>query len=121
MTLPRIVDPGRRQRPMTPQRVEAMSRHIREHWGKRPVQEIAEIAGESYNVISRRAADMGMPRLGTCPGGIRGNQVRHALPRVPKGFPAGTLRWARENASADREAAMILAMSGKDVRFLGWR
>jgi hypothetical protein len=104
---------------MTPERVEALSAHITEHWGKLPVMQIAGIAGESYSLVSKRAAEMGMPRLKQGQGGA--SATAPALPPLPKGIPAATLAWARASASVSREAAMILALSGKDVRRLGWR
>jgi hypothetical protein len=105
-------------RTMLPPRIEALSAHIREHWGKIPVREIAEIAGESYSLVTKRAADMGMPRLGT-------RSLNDASivgrPSPPKGISADVLKVAREIASVNRDAAMILALAGNDVRKLGWR
>jgi hypothetical protein len=105
-------------RTMLPPRIEALSAHIREHWGKLPMMQIAEISGESYSLVSKRAAEMGMPRLSTrslSDASIVGR------PAAPKGIPAGVLKVAREIASVNRDAAMILALAGNDVRKLGWR
>jgi hypothetical protein len=103
---------------MTPDRIRALTRHIREHWGKIPVRLIAEKAGESYSLVAKHAATMGMPRL---PPRSPGDTFAVSRPPGPNGYSAVTLRWARENAWDDREAAMICAMTGKDVRNIGWR
>ena len=109
----------RRHSASRPQRLAAMDRHIRAHWGTMPVAKIAEIAGETYGSISARASQLGMPKLKTADG----YQIARlgGIPSAPKGIPAATLAWARENAAVDREAAMILALTGRDVRGLGWR
>jgi hypothetical protein len=101
---------------MTPERIGALTRHIREHWGKIPVRLIAEKAGESYSLVAKHAADIGMPRL---PKRAAGGPSINVVPPAPNGYSAETLKWARENAGEDREARMILAMIGKDVR--KWR
>jgi hypothetical protein len=106
-------------RTMLPPRIEALSAHIREHWGKIPVMQIAALAGESYSLVTKRAAEMDMPRLKQGQGGA--SATAPAIPPLPKGIPEATLSWARASASVNREAAMILALSGKDVRKLGWR
>jgi hypothetical protein len=99
------------------ERIADLPRHIREHWGTRPIQEIAKIAGVSYSLVCKRAVDMGMPPLKQGQGGGLGPPI----PSPPKGIPEKTLAWARESASVNREAAMILALSGNDVRKIGWR
>lgn len=106
------------RRPDTIARHEACTNTIRALWGKVPVRVIAETVGESYSFVAKLAADMGMPRLGT-----RSVDATINLPRpgAPRGYTPEEIDWARENATEDREAAMILAMTGRDVRRMGWR
>lgn len=101
--------------PSTIARQDTCARVIRALWGKVPLRVIAETAGESYSFVQKVAAEMGMPRLSTIP------QVPTSVPAAPKGYPREAIAWAREHAAGDREAAMILAHTGQDVRRLGWR
>jgi hypothetical protein len=114
-------------------RYDTMDPIIREHWGTRPVQEIADLAGETYAVIAKRAAQIGMRRLGTSNGARKGGElagIREAL--RPNGYTPEQIAWAREHAKPASwcrpeeakdaiEAAVILAHTGRDVRDLGWR
>lgn len=104
--------------PSTIARQDTCARVIRALWGKVPLRVIAETAGESYSFVQKVAAEMGMPRLST-----RSVDATLNLPRPsgPRGYTAAQIDWARENATEDREAAMILAHTGQDVRRLGWR
>lgn len=109
----------RRNYPLPPDKLAALDAVIRKHWGKITALEIANIAGETPSAVSNRAARIGMPRL-TCGtmGHLRPLTIRWS---APKGYADETIKWARKNAAADREAAMILAHHGEDVRHLGHR
>jgi hypothetical protein len=81
---------------------------LREHWGKMTVREIAALAKRPFSSTARRAGLIGLTKAGS-----------KTLP--PRGIAFDQVAWAKANAATDREAAMILALKGRDVRALGWR
>jgi hypothetical protein len=105
-------------KPETLARHEACAAVIREHWGSRPVREVAEIARETYSFVQKIAADIGMPRLSTRTMDATINMPR---PSGPRGYSQEDKKWAQANFSTNKEAAMIRAHLGKDVRHLGFR
>ena len=112
--------------PSTIARQVACAKVIRALWGKVPVRIIAETSGESYSFVQKVASEMGMPRLST------GQKEAPAVPLKPQGYPRAVIKWACDHIRAAgltapediedaRDAAMILAHTGRDVRDLGWR
>jgi hypothetical protein len=92
---------------------------IREKWISYTPSAIAMQVRLDVSSVLRRAKAM---RLGPSPVASKGGGVSHLVtPPKPSGIPPVAISWARESASVSREAAMILALAGNDVRKLGWR
>jgi hypothetical protein len=90
---------------------------VRQFWGTRATSEIGNHVGLSVVTVRRIAREMDLPPSPFQPNGAKAQPA----PIAPKGYSAATLKWAREAAGVSREAAMILALTGNDVRNIGWR
>jgi hypothetical protein len=90
---------------------------VRGMWGVNSTSDIGNRVKLSVTTVRRLAAEM---NLGESRYAKNGGTTSPA-PSPPKGIPEATLSWARASASVSREAAMILALAGNDVRKLGWR
>jgi hypothetical protein len=83
---------------------DQVDRCIHANWGKVPVITIASLAGVSRAYIYARGEVLGMPPPS------RGSYI------LPRGYSKDEMAWAKENAATDREARMMLALTGRDVR-----
>lgn len=109
--------------------IENFNAVVRENWEKLPTVKIAKMLGVSPKAVAKRAARMGLPPRAKVPApprsraeaSARAQEVLATHPDKPKGFSAEQRAWARAAANVNREAAMIAAMSGQDVRRFGWR
>jgi hypothetical protein len=101
-------------------RSEVVIAAVKERWGTMRPTDIGAEIGVSDATVRRIAGGLGLPQY-SGPYLPRGGNSFARLDLTPKGYSPEEKRWALANYTTDKEAAMILAHLGKDVRRLGWR
>jgi hypothetical protein len=123
-----------RAKPEIAERAAVANAYIVEHWGKLRLADIGEAIGMEPKNVGKRARKLGLPLLvsGRARGGAVAVAIAASTPEKPKGFTSEQLKWAEANAyleieattvdalrasiNAKKEARMILAMNGEDMR-----
>ena len=84
------------------------------------IRDIARDLDTTVAFVQLAAAKAGLPPrpVSMTPG--QSKEIAQ-VPAGAKGTHAEAIEWARACANVNREAAMILALTGEDVRGLGWR